>query len=498
MNLIQLAANSLIGLALPPILIHSLSKESFSAWTLIVQISMYIMYFDFGIQSAVAYFVAHTEERGETELRDSFISSAIALLGALASVGFLALIVMCWFLPNIFKGMSAALLPDVRSSILLLGFSIAATLPTSALVAIFIGQQRNQISAAISVIGRVLSAGLIVAVVLQRPNLIQMSAALAFSNLFVGALFIRAWKTKAAAVAVHLRYVSVNAMKRLLSYCYGLSIWTFSGLLISGLDTLIVGKVDFHAVGYYGVATTVTMFLVQAQGAVMRALVPTATVLSARSDQYGLNRVLLNSTRYGTLLLCWIGIPTVILARPLMSIWLGRDFASHSFPLLQVLLIANMVRLTFLPYATVITGVNQHNKIAIVGLAEGLINIVFSVFFGQRFGAIGVAFGTLIGAAASVLMHLSYSMSVTDSVSVKRSELLGRGFLLPFLSFAPWLLLWRVCDGMTPQISSLIHLFGFATALLLSWKVSIAQVERQKILASLSGLFSGSAVDKPA
>ena len=99
-----------------------------------------------------------------------------------------------------------------------------------------------------------------------------------------------------------------------------------------------------------------------------------------------------------------------------MSIWLGRDFASHSFPLLQVLLIANMVRLTFLPYATVITGVNQHNKIAIVGLAEGLINIAFSVFFGQRFGAIGVAFGTLIGAAASVLMHLSYSMSVTDSV----------------------------------------------------------------------------------
>ena len=95
-------------------------------------------------------------------------------------------------------------------------------------------------------------------------------------------------------------------------------------------------------------------------------------------------------------------------------------------------------------------------------------------------------------------MHLTYSMSVTDSVSVKRSELLGRGLLLPFLSFAPWLLLWRVCDGMTPQISFLMHLLGFATALLLSWKVSIAQVERQKILASLSGLFSGSAVDKPA
>jgi O-antigen/teichoic acid export membrane protein len=157
-----------------------------------------------------------------------------------------------------------------------------------------------------------------------------------------------------------------------------------------------------------------------------------------------------------------------------------------------------MVRLTFLPYATVITGVNQHNKIAIVGLAEGLINIAFSVFLGQRFGAIGVAFGTLIGAAASVLMHLTYSMRVTDSVSVKRSELFGRGFLLPFLSFVPWLLLWRVCDGMTPQISFLIHLLGFATALLLSWTVSIAQVERQKVLASLSGLFSRSPIDKPA
>jgi O-antigen/teichoic acid export membrane protein len=240
------------------------------------------------------------------------------------------------------------------------------------------------------------------------------------------------------------------------------------------------------------------MFLVQAQGAVMRALVPTATVLSARSDRQGLNRVLLNSTRYGTLLLCWIGIPAVILARPFMTLWLGNDFASHSFPILQVLLIANMLRLTFLPYATIITGVNQHNKIAIVGLAEGLVNITFSVFLGQRFGAIGVAFGTLIGAAASILMHLVYSMSVTDSVSVKRSDLLSRGFLIPFLSFVPWLFLWRICDSRTAQISFLLHLLGCGIALLLSWTVSIASVERQKIIVSISGLFSRLAVGKAA
>jgi membrane associated rhomboid family serine protease len=109
-----------------------------------------------------------------------------------------------------------------------------------------------------------------------------------------------------------------------------------------------------------------------------------------------------------------------------------------------------------------------------------------------------MAFGTLIGAAANVLMHLTYSMRVTDSVSVKRSELLSRGFLLPFLSFVPWLLLWRICDGMTLQISFLMHLLGFGIALLLSWTVSIAPLERQKVRASLSSLFLRLVIDKPA
>jgi O-antigen/teichoic acid export membrane protein len=496
-NLIQLAANSLIGLVLPPVLIHRLTRDMFSAWMLIVQISMYINYFDLGIQSAVAYFVAFTEERGESRLRDSYVSSAIALLGGLALLGFGTLFVFCWILPDIFTGMTAELLPRIRPSILLVGFSMAVMLPTSALSAIFIGRQRSEISAGISVIGRLISAGLILAVVLHQPDLFRMAAAIALSNLLVSALVIKAWKSSALKVSVDRKLVSREPMKRLIRYCFGLSVWTVSGLLIAGLDIFVVGIVEFRSIGYYAVATSVTMLLVQIQSAVMRALMPAATVLNARSDRNGLNRVLLNSTRYGTLLLCWIGIPLIILARPLMRVWVGGDFASHTFPILQILLFANMVRLTCLPYATVVMGTNQQNKIAAVGIAEGLINLVSSVILGHRFGAIGVAFGTLIGSFSSVLMHLTYSIGVTDAVSVTRRQLLNRGFLLPSLSFFPWLLLWRAGNGMTSRAYFLMQLLGSVLAITLTWATSIASEERRRILTFFSRVLSKAEIDKP-
>ena len=42
----------------------------------------------------------------------------------------------------------------------------------------------------------------------------------------------------------------------LIRYCIGLSVWSFSMLLISGLDVAIVGHFDFIAVGPYAIAAT--------------------------------------------------------------------------------------------------------------------------------------------------------------------------------------------------------------------------------------------------
>ena len=88
-NVIRLASFSVVALLLTPLLVHRLSTETYAAWVLIVQLSTYVMFLDFGIQGAVSHFVTYTEEKQDLNLRDGIVSSAFWLLAGLAALGVL-------------------------------------------------------------------------------------------------------------------------------------------------------------------------------------------------------------------------------------------------------------------------------------------------------------------------------------------------------------------------------------------------------------------------
>jgi O-antigen/teichoic acid export membrane protein len=349
---------------------------------------------------------------------------------------------------------------------------------------VFIGEQRNHISAVVTVFGRVVSAFLIAIAVLRNMGLVYMAAGLCLANFLVSFSLIAAWRRYASGVEISYSSVRVSAVRELLRYCYGLTIWTVSGLLISGLDTVIVGSLDFRSVAYYGVAVTITTFLIQFQGAVTRALVPAATVLHARQDLRSTERLLGESTRYGTLLLLWIGVPLIIFAEPILRVWLGAEFAVRTSALLRILVAANIVRLLCLPYSTIAMGMNLQNRIAVVGLAEGVINIIFSILLGRRVGAIGVASGTLIGAVASVLMHFWYSMPRTRSLVSQRAVLFFRGIFVPAAAFLPWLVMLYATHTfvVSPYRSAIANVCGVACAGLATWNLVVFRKDRLRLM----------------
>jgi O-antigen/teichoic acid export membrane protein len=81
-NVIRGGATALVAIALPPFLTRLMSPGAFSAWALILQLSAFVGYLDFGIQTAVGRFVAQSNERGDAEHRDRIVSTSLAVLSA--------------------------------------------------------------------------------------------------------------------------------------------------------------------------------------------------------------------------------------------------------------------------------------------------------------------------------------------------------------------------------------------------------------------------------
>jgi O-antigen/teichoic acid export membrane protein len=261
-----------------------------------------------------------------------------------------------------------------------------------------------------------------------------------------------------------------------------------SGLLVSGLDATIVGVVDFDSLGYYGVATTLTLFLIQFQAAVMGALFPAASMLRARDDRQRLGELLVKSTRYRLVLLLLVGLPMIVAAEPLLHLWVGAAYAPHTAPILQVLVAANIVRLIGLPYATLVVGTNQQH-LAILAMrapiTEGIVNLLVSIWAGRMFGAIGVAIGTLVGACFSIGFHLLYSMPRTVGIRADRRRVLREGILQPLLCAVPLAVLMLVLTaipGLSGALRLLIISAAAALTLLLLWTLGLAHTERERIL----------------
>lgn len=483
-NLARLAGSGVIALLLPPFLVRELSKDAYGAWSLLLQLTLYVGYLDFGIQTAVARFVAHAEELGDTKQKDGVVSTAFVLLSLAALLGCVLVIVLAWQLPNLFGQMPPALYQPAQIALLFMGISFALGLPVSVIHALFIGLQRNEIPAAVAVANKVAMAALVAGVVLQHWGLAAMGASVALANVlsyFAAFVAGRAW----ARVRIHVTQISRVYVRQIGGYSASVVVWMVAMLMISGLDLSIVGIFDYKMTAYYAIAATLTNFIAQAQGAIFSALLPASAVLGARGDGERLGVMLVSSTRYGMLILLAMALPLVVGGHWIIRFWAGADYAQHATRILQVLVIANVIRLCALPYSTLLLGTGQQKKVIASPLAEGITNLLASVVGAYLLGAIGVALGTLIGAVVSVALHLFYNMPRTALIAIDRLRLVKEGLLRPSICALPFaiLLVVRPAEDFAGYV--LLLTMATLTAALLFWNFGLLRSERQRLAHAL-------------
>jgi O-antigen/teichoic acid export membrane protein len=485
-NVARGSAGALVAILLPPFLTRILSQDAYGTWLLILQLSAYVGFLDFGIQTAVGRFVAHTNELQDFKQRDSIVSTSLAILTGCALLAALGLTTLAWQLPQLFRGMPQELHQDARLALIFVGGSLAASLPFSVFSGIFVGIQRYDVPAWIIGSSKLFGGVLAILLAHSTHNIAWMGFGMGAATM--GGAFGQyfAYQKVARDIKISLTLVSKKAGREIASYCFGISVWTLGMLLVSGLDITIVGFFDYKSVAYYTLAVTLTNFVIQLQSTIFGALIPSAAILGARQDKLGLGRLLMNSTRYGMILLLFTGIPLIIGAKWILTLWIGAEYASHTVIILQILVLANIVRLSGLPYATLVISVGQQRLILLSPMIEGISNFLLSIFLTSLIGAVGAALGTMFGAFISILFHIAYNMNRTTDILINRRLLVKSGILKPLICGLPSLAVYIIIY-LFPElnISILFYMFTITTisSLFLLWKIGLKSEERNKIVS---------------
>jgi O-antigen/teichoic acid export membrane protein len=441
-----------VAIALPRFFTRLLDTERFAAWSLILQIAAYASYLDFGLQTAIARFVAEAIELEHKERQEKLISTALILLSLAALIAFAIISIVIWQFPHLFGGIPLGLLPEFRHAALLLSLSACLLLPLSTYSGVLIGMHRNEIPALATGGSRI--AGCVVAILVGHftQSLPWLALCIGGPNVLGGLLQLAAVHRVLAEGKAGLRHVSRVIGIELMRFSGGLTVWSFGMLLVSGLDVTIVGHFRFSSVGSYSIASMLISFFAGMTNAALSALMAPLAALHARDETRRILRVVFTATQT-TLLANLLLIAAVFLfGEAVLRFWVGPVYAESALPILKVLAVAQTVRLTVAPYTVMLVSVGDPEKAVPAAICEALVNLTASIAGAMVLGPIGVAWGTMAGATCGVLWILLRIMPSLGVVRVGMRELLVEALLpgsIPCLPLAIFCLIERHLTPLT-------------------------------------------------
>lgn len=469
-NIVRGGATAVVAIALPHFLTRALDKDRFAAWALMLQIAAYASYLDFGLQTAVARYLAQAIELGDTERRDQLVSTAFGLLTGAGAVAFAVIGIIAWQLHHIFAHVPNVIVGDMRNGILVLAASAALLLPMSTFTGVLIGLHRNEYPALAIGGTRMLGAVAVILMARHTNSLFWLALCIGTFNLLGGVAQAAAVRRLLPQMRLAWGCMSARMAAELARYCSVLTFFSFGMLLISGLDVTIVGYFNFSAVGSYALAATLIGFFSGLNSAVFSAFISPVAVLHARQEYGRIRQLVMKSTRLNAIANLLLSAITIAFGAPLLKLWVGRTYAGNALPILVVLMLGQTIRLTCNPFASTLLAMGEQRFAVVPGLVEAVSNIFLSIVGILLLGPIGVAYGTLTSAILGLVCYVTYTVPRVQALGLRQWRFVREGILEPFVCFTPLLLctllLWQ--RGVTPTLS-LVWLSSMILSLLIGW-----------------------------
>lgn len=440
-NLCGGVGGAAVNLALPAVVARYLSADAFSLWSLALQIVVYVNLLALGLQVATARAISYEGDAGaEHALHLPGIARAARSISAIAST--LAVVVIGALVvgyPLLFPGLPRALTGEFRVVLVLFGLIAVAQIRAQPEMGVFQGLHRYGVFVSAQLTTRLLAVLLVwLGVQMHQPVpvlALLMAASMAMLWPLMRGAVVRwvSWGRDIAAAAV-------DKMRRrdLLQYCAALSVMSVSMLVVNSAGVLIVGRMDFHMTGAYAIAMTAATVPVGLLGAVLSPLLTTASAMYGSSETRAqLPRLLMRSTLIVAVGLNLFFVGIEVLHPAILRLWVGEKFVATAGPLLVILVGAHCLRNVAAPYALMLLAAGLHRRALVTAVLEGVVNLAASVALGLHYGAIGVAFGTLIGSFVGVAGALSFNTGRTPEITPRPWRFSLGAVALPMLLFLP-------------------------------------------------------------
>ncbi len=488
-NWAGLGINALLSLLLTPILIHGLGSLYFGMFMLVASLLDSCWLLDFGMRTAMFRFLSLYRGSGDRKELDRTFASGMVI--ACCSASLILLVAGCaiFLLPHFFA-VAIADRPVFRALLLLSGASVAAAFVAQFLGTYLCAFRRFDFYNLNSAITGILRACLIVVCLRFHGGVLGVGAITFGCTLLSVIAALRLVCIADPVFAFSFCNVSKARIRELLGFSSGAFLGTLGDQLRFFVDSVVIGRLLGIAFITPFVIPGRIMVLFRELGLSLASPLAGAMNESAGSgNREELRSRYLRATRFCLLLSLFVGMLLVINGAGLIRLWVGPGFAT-SYPLMLVLLAGYCLMLAQQPSVDLLLAQGRHHLRGWWNLGEGAANLALSIYWGRRYGLVGVALGT---AAPMIFVQLFvqpwYAMR---TINLSGARYLREAFLRPATTA---FIVLTVCGMVRPwqhsySAWSLLLSIGWQIALFftLAWIIALTTTEREQVILRARGI----------
>jgi O-antigen/teichoic acid export membrane protein len=368
-NLLGNGAPMLVAVFSIPILIQGLGKERFGVLTLAWALIGYASLFDLGLGRALTQLVAKKLGAGEDGEVPTLVWTSLLLMLVLGLAGALAAVLLSPWLVHRALNVPLALQRETLYSFYLLGLSIPVVISTAGLRGLLEAHQRFGLINALRIPMSVYSFASPLLVLPFSKSLFPVVAVLVAGRVAGWAAHL--WVCLRVAPELRDRIAWHRpAVGPLLRFGGWMTVTNVVGPLMVTLDRFLIGSlVSMTAVAYYATPYEVVTKFWLLPGALMGVMFPAFSTGFAQ-DRERTALLFGRSVKSVFLVLFPLMLCAITLAQDGLKLWLGPEFALHSFRVLQWLAVGVFINsLALVPFALV-QGVGRPDLTATLHLIE--------------------------------------------------------------------------------------------------------------------------------
>lgn len=422
------------GFLLTPFILHRLGAVEFGLWALANSVISYGMLLEFGIGGAVIKYVAEFRAHGRDEDARNLIATALGLYSALGTVAFICAVALAPLFPRLFNVPTNQHSTAVRV-VLLMGIGLGAGIPCTITTAVLRGLQRYDIVNALTSTGTIVYSVGTFFLLSAGGRLLTLVGWIVVSSLLMQIPSVLVIHRIAPDLRLGFKGANKQWVRVLTSFSTWLVVIDIAGRIQTKMDVVIVGVfLPISSVTPYAIARRLSEIGQIATDQFMRVLLPVASELKAANDSERMRTLYLTGTRLALALFLPIGCVFIMVARPLLTFWIGAAYARYAY-LVFIFVLATLIDTSQWPAGSILQGMARHKPIAIAAGIGAPINVLLSVILVRTMGLKGIALsGLLTTAGVSLGFIMPYAMK---TMKVSFGQILNQVLFPPLLPVIP-------------------------------------------------------------